>query len=79
MKSIPKGSTKTYGNIAFALGDIKAIRAVANAIVKNLMLLFIPCNRVIGDGSMTGYAGGIDKKRWLLGHEGVSIQKTLDL
>jgi methylated-DNA-[protein]-cysteine S-methyltransferase len=80
VKSIPKGRTKTYKDIALALGDIKAIRAVANAIGKNPILLFIPCHRVIGsDGSMTGYAGGIEKKRWLLTHEGVSIQKTLDL
>jgi methylated-DNA-[protein]-cysteine S-methyltransferase len=80
VKSIPKGRTKTYKDIALALGDIKAIRAVANGIGKNPILLFIPCHRVIGsDGSMTGYAGGIEKKRWLLTHEGVSIQKTLDL
>jgi len=80
VKSIPKGRTKTYKDIALALGDVKAIRAVANAIGKNPILIFIPCHRVIGsDGSMTGYAGGIDKKRWLLSHEGVSIQKTLDL
>ena len=80
VKSIPKGRIKTYKDIALALGDIKAIRAVANAIGKNPILLFIPCHRVIGsDGSMTGYAGGIEKKRWLLTHEGVSIQKTLDL
>ena len=80
VKSIPKGRTKTYKDIALALGDVKAIRAVANAIGKNPILLFIPCHRVIGsDGSMTGYAGGIDKKRWLLSHEGVYNQKILDL
>jgi methylated-DNA-[protein]-cysteine S-methyltransferase len=80
VKSIPKGQTKTYLEIAKDYGNPKAIRAVANAIGKNPLLLFIPCHRVIGtDGSMTGYAGGIAKKKWLLEHEGVSIQKTLDL
>ena len=80
MKNIPKGSTKTYKEIALAYGDLKAIRAVAHAIGKNPILLFIPCHRVIGsDGSMTGYAGGIAKKKWLLAHEKASTQKTLDL
>jgi methylated-DNA-[protein]-cysteine S-methyltransferase len=80
VKKIPKGSTKTYKEIALAYGDLKAIRAVAHAIGKNPILLFIPCHRVIGsDGSMTGYAGGIAKKKWLLAHEKASTQKTLDL
>jgi methylated-DNA-[protein]-cysteine S-methyltransferase len=61
-------------------GDLNSIRAVANAIGKNPIMLFTPCHRVVGsNGSMTGYAGGIEKKKWLLEHEGVSIQKTLDL
>lgn len=80
VKRIPKGKTKTYKQIALTYGNINSIRAVANAIGKNPILLFIPCHRVIGsDGSMTGFAGGIERKKWLLEHEGASIQKTLDL
>lgn len=80
VKRIPKGKTKTYKQIALTYGNINSIRAVANAIGKNPILLFIPCHRVIGsDGSMTGFAGGIKRKKWLLEHEGASIQKTLDL
>jgi methylated-DNA-[protein]-cysteine S-methyltransferase len=80
LKQIPKGKTKTYKQIALLYGDLNSIRAVANAIGKNPIMLFTPCHRVVGrNGSMTGYAGGIEKKKWLLEHEGVSIQKTLDL
>lgn len=80
LKEIPNGKTKTYKDVALAHGDLKSIRAIANAIGKNPILIFIPCHRVIGsDGSMTGYAGGIERKNRLLALEGMSIQKTLDL
>ena len=80
LKEIPNGKTKTYKDVALAHGYLKSIRAIANAIGKNPILLFIPCHRVIGsDGSMTGYAGGIERKNRLLALEGMSIQKTLDL
>ena len=80
LKHIPKGKTKTYKQIALLYGNLKATRAIANAIGKNPIMLFIPCHRVVGsNGAMTGYAGGIEKKQWLLEHEGISIQKTLDL
>ena len=80
LKEIPNGKTKTYKDVALAHGDLKSIRAIATAIGKNPILLFIPCHRVIGsDGSMTGYAGGIERKNRLLALEGMSIQKTLDL
>ena len=67
---IPFGKTSTYAKQSQALGDIKKIRAVGSANGKNPIAIIIPCHRVIGsDGSLTGYAGGLDKKEWLLTHE----------
>jgi len=67
---IPFGETTSYGKIAKALGDPKLNRAVGLANGANPVPIIIPCHRVIGsDGSLTGYAGGLDKKIWLLSHE----------
>ena len=67
---IPFGKTRTYKEQAVNLGDLKAIRAVATANGKNKLAILIPCHRVIGsDGSLTGYAGGLDRKRFLLNLE----------
>ncbi len=67
---IPYGETKSYMEITKLLGDQKAIRAVANANGQNKISIIIPCHRVIGsDGSLTGYAGGLWRKKWLLEHE----------
>lgn len=67
---IPFGKTSTYAKQSVSLGDIKKIRAVGTANGKNPIAVIIPCHRVIGtDGSLTGYAGGLDKKEWLLRHE----------
>ncbi len=67
---IPFGETTSYGNIAIALGDIKLNRAVGLANGANPIPIIIPCHRVIGgDGSLTGYAGGLERKKWLLNHE----------
>jgi methylated-DNA-[protein]-cysteine S-methyltransferase len=75
---IPYGKTRTYLEQAKYLGDIKAIRAVASANGKNPIWIIIPCHRVIGsDGSLTGYAGGIWRKKWLLEHENPSHQTSL--
>lgn len=64
------GKTKTYLDIAKVLGDPKVIRAAASANGKNPISIIIPCHRVIGsDGSLTGYAGGLQRKKWLLEHE----------
>ena len=64
--SIPYGQLRTYGDIALALGDLKAIRAVGRANATNPIPLVIPCHRVIGaDGKLTGFAGGIETKAWL--------------
>ena len=61
-----------------ALGDVKAVRAVASANGKNPLLIIIPCHRIIGsDGSLTGYAGGIWRKKWLLAHENPLKQQSL--
>ena len=77
---IPPGETRTYFQIASQFGNPKAMRAVGTALGQNPILIFIPCHRVIGSGgSLTGYAGGIEKKRKLLEHEGYPIQKILDL
>jgi methylated-DNA-[protein]-cysteine S-methyltransferase len=75
--SIPFGKTTSYLELSKQLGDIKAIRAVANANSKNPLWIVVPCHRVIGsDGSLTGYAGGLQRKQWLLEHE--SPQKQLN-
>ncbi|MCB9046322.1 MAG: methylated-DNA--[protein]-cysteine S-methyltransferase [Chitinophagales bacterium] len=67
---IPYGATRTYMQQAKVLGDEKAIRAVARANGENCLAIIIPCHRVVGsDGSLTGYAGGLKAKKWLLEHE----------
>lgn len=67
---IPYGETRTYRDIAEALGDPNLVRAVGAANGANPLPIVIPCHRVIGaDGRLTGYAGGLERKRWLLAHE----------
>ena len=74
---IPFGETRTYGDIALALGNTGASQAVGAANGKNPVAIVVPCHRVIGaSGHLTGYAGGMEKKKFLLTHEGV-IQPTL--
>ncbi|MES2411079.1 MAG: methylated-DNA--[protein]-cysteine S-methyltransferase [Bacteroidota bacterium] len=68
--NIPFGKTLSYLDLSKKLGDVKAIRAVASANGKNPLWIVVPCHRVIGtDGSLTGYAGGLWRKKWLLEHE----------
>jgi len=68
--AIPYGQTLSYGEMALQMGCPKAVRAVANANGANAISLFIPCHRIIGsDGSLTGYAGGLEAKRLLLSLE----------
>lgn len=67
---IPYGSKSTYLQQSVTLGDEKAIRAVARANGENCLAIVVPCHRVIGtNGSLTGYAGGLKAKQWLLDHE----------
>lgn len=70
LRRIPIGETRTYGEIARAIGRPKAVRAVGLANRDNPVGIVVPCHRVIGkDASLTGYAGGLARKRWLLQHE----------
>ena len=70
---IPSGETRTYGAIARALGRPTAARAIGSAVARNPLSIVVPCHRVIGaDGSLTGFAGGVERKAWLLAHEGVA-------
>lgn len=67
---IPMGETITYSELAVRLGDPKLVRAVGTANGRNPVAIVIPCHRVIGVGNkLTGYAGGLDRKLWLLEHE----------
>ena len=76
--NVPYGKTTSYLEQSKALGDVKALRAVASANGKNPLCVIIPCHRVIGsDGSLTGYAGGIWRKKWLLAHENPVKQQSL--
>ena len=69
--AIPSGETRSYGEIAAALGSPAAVRAVGAAVGRNPVSIVVPCHRVIGsDGSLTGYAGGIERKTALLALEG---------
>jgi methylated-DNA-[protein]-cysteine S-methyltransferase len=68
--AVPYGETSTYGRVARSLGDPQAVRAVGAANGRNPIGIVVPCHRVVGsDGTLTGYAGGLDRKRWLLRHE----------
>lgn len=78
LRNIPFGKTISYMDLAKKLGDPKVIRAAASANGKNPLWIVIPCHRVIGsDGSLTGYAGGLFRKKWLLEHENPSKQGSL--
>lgn len=78
LTKIPYGTTISYLDLSRQLGNEKAIRAVANANGKNPIWIVIPCHRIIGsDGSLTGYAGGLYRKQWLLEHESPYQQQSL--
>ena len=71
LRQIPYGSTRTYGEVAFAMGNPRACRAVGMACNKNPLLLIVPCHRVVGaNGKLTGFAYGTDAKQRLLELEG---------
>lgn len=71
---IPCGSTLSYGELAVKLGLPKAVRAVGHANGANPLSVVVPCHRLIGaDGSLVKYGGGLERKRWLLQHEGVML------
>jgi len=72
--TIPGGQTRSYGEIADALGAASAVRAVGAAVGRNPVSVIVPCHRVVGsDGSLTGYAGGLERKRALLELEGALV------
>ena len=71
LRDIPAGTTTTYGRLAERIGKSKAVRAVGAANGANPIAIVVPCHRAVGAGSrLTGYAGGIERKEWLLRHEG---------
>ena len=75
--NIPFGKTVSYSDLAMATGDLKSVRAVGLANGQNPIPIIVPCHRVIGkDGNLVGYGGGLDKKEWLLRHEGVMSKQT---
>jgi methylated-DNA-[protein]-cysteine S-methyltransferase len=76
LTTIPAGETLSYGALAAKIGRPKAVRAVGHANGANPISVVVPCHRVIGaDGSLTGYGGGLERKRWLLDHEGAASRK----
>jgi AraC family transcriptional regulator of adaptative response/methylated-DNA-[protein]-cysteine methyltransferase len=80
LQSIPFGTTRSYQEQAIALNKPDSIRAVANANGMNRISIVIPCHRVIGsDGRLTGYGGGLKRKKWLLDHEKKYSGKAVDL
>lgn len=74
LREIPYGETVTYGELAMRLGDRNLARRVGGAVGRNPISILVPCHRVVGaDGSLTGYAGGLDRKRRLLELEGAEV------
>lgn len=75
LRKIPYGVTTSYGELARRLGDPKASRAVGAANGANPIPIIVPCHRVVGSkGELTGFGGGLDRKRWLLEHEGALMR-----
>ena len=76
LRTIPPGSVLSYGQLAAKLGQPDAYRAVGMSNALNPIVIVVPCHRLIGvNGTLTGYAGGLERKRWLLQHEGVEVDK----
>lgn len=76
LRRIPVGTTLTYSELAVRIGRSSAVRAVGLANGANPIGVVVPCHRVIGaDGSLTGYGGGLERKRWLLEHEGAAFEQ----
>jgi methylated-DNA-[protein]-cysteine S-methyltransferase len=74
LRKIPHGETRSYGEIARQIGNPRAVRAVGLANGSNPVAIVVPCHRVIGaNGTLTGYGGGLEKKNWLLKHEGALL------
>lgn len=74
LRSIPAGETRSYKEQALGMSRPSAVRAVGHANSRNPIGIVVPCHRVIGaNGTLTGYAGGMERKRWLLAHEGVAL------
>lgn len=77
LRAIPAGETRSYGQLAAAIGSPKAVRAAGLANGQNPIAVIVPCHRVIGaNGTLTGYAGGLERKRWLLAHEGAPLREV---
>lgn len=77
LRRIPAGTTTSYGALAAEVGTVGGARPVGTANGRNPIAIVVPCHRVIGaDGSLTGYAGGLARKRWLLTHEGALPQAS---
>ena len=75
LKNIPFGKTVSYGDVAKMLNNPKSMRAVGAANGRNKLWIIVPCHRVIGaNGSLTGYAGGIERKKWLITHEARNLK-----
>lgn len=75
LRTIPYGTTTSYGELARRLGDVRATRAVGAANGRNPISIVVPCHRVVGaKGELTGFGGGLDRKRWLLEHEGALMR-----
>lgn len=78
LENIPFGETRSYLDIAQMVGNTKAVRAVGAANGKNPIPIIVPCHRVIGsNGTLTGFAGGLESKKWLLDHESSQLEPRL--
>jgi methylated-DNA-[protein]-cysteine S-methyltransferase len=76
LRAIPPGTTLTYGQLAAKAGRPTAFRAAGAANALNPVAIVVPCHRVVGaDASLTGYAGGLQRKQWLLRHEGAELER----
>ena len=74
LRDIPAGETRSYGQLAAAIGSPRAVRAAGLANGQNPIAVIVPCHRVIGaNGTLTGYAGGLERKKWLLAHEAAAV------
>lgn len=78
LRAIPCGQTLSYAEVACRIGQPSAVRAVGLANGSNPVSIVVPCHRVIGsNGTLTGYGGGLERKRWLLAHEGATLEGEL--